>query len=424
MLELLATVTLRLYASDLVYGRVVPEQVDTMWSVAPRRADLADHLGLALDSDRVGPTLDALVPSQADADRLRAALAGYQAIADRGGWPGLPAGPALQAGDTGARVSLLRWRLEMTGDLVTDAGGQGFDSAVARAVRDAQRRHGLVPDGVVGPATRAALNVPVQDRIRQLDLNLERWRWMPRDLGRRYLMVNTAGFSIELVDADHVEFAGRIVAGRVDWPTPIVSARLTDVTFSPVWNIPRSIAIQEVLPTVRRDPDYLTREGIHVMSDTTDQAVELASGAVAWDTIADSTFALRLWQEPGSRNPLGRIRFTIPNRFGVALHDTRSPQLFDALTRAFSHGCVRVADAERLAIYVLRDIPGWTPDWIRAAARAPTEWRVAVSDSIPTYLVYWTAWVDRDGTVQFRSDLYGWDEKLEEALSRRVRAVP
>lgn len=424
MLELLATVTLRLYASDLVYGRVVPEQVDTMWSVAPRRVDLADHLGLALDSDRVGPTLDALVPSQADADRLRAALAGYQAIADRGGWPGLPAGPALQAGDTGARVSLLRWRLEMTGDLVTDAGGQGFDSAVARAVRDAQRRHGLVPDGVVGPATRAALNVPVQDRILQLDLNLERWRWMPRDLGRRYLMVNTAGFSIELVDADHVEFAGRIVAGRVDWPTPIVSARLTDVTFSPVWNIPRSIAIQEVLPMVRRDPDYLTREGIHVMSDTTDQAVELASGAVAWDTIADSTFALRLWQEPGSRNPLGRIRFTIPNRFGVALHDTRSPQLFDALTRAFSHGCVRVADAERLAIYVLRDSPGWTPDWIRAAARAPTEWRVAVSDSIPTYLVYWTAWVDRDGTVQFRSDLYGWDEKLEEALSRRVRAVP
>ena len=270
----------------------------------------------------------------------------------------------------------------------------------------------------MGPATRAALNVPAQDRIRQLELNLERWRWMPRDLGPRYLMVNSAGFTIEVADSDRVELAGRVVAGRVDWPTPIVSTRLTDVTFSPRWNIPRSIAIQEVLPMARRDPDYLAREGIHVMSDTTDFGVELDSGTVAWDTIPDSSFALRLWQEAGPRNPLGRIRFTIPNRFGVALHDTRDPQLFGALARAFSHGCVRVADAERLAIYVLRDIPGWTPDWIRAAARSPAEWRVAVPDSIPAYLVYWTAWVERDGTVEFRPDLYGWDVELADAVER------
>ncbi len=416
LLDLLATTAALHYMSDLAFGRVAPALVDTMWTTAPRRVDLLDELATALDSDRVGATLDDLAPPQDGAVRLRTALAQYRAIAARGEWPEMPAGPPLSVGAVDARVPLLRGRLEITGDLPLRGAGLVFDSTLAAAVRRAQARHGLAPDGVVGPATLAALNVPVLERIRQIELNLERWRWLPRDLGKRYLMVNSAGFTFELVDSGRVVFSGRIVVGRVDWPTPILSARLTEVTFSPRWNIPKSIAIQEVLPIVRRDPDYLLREGIHVMSDTTEQAVELDLGTISWDTIPDSSFALRLWQQPGPRNPLGRIRFTIPNRFGVALHDTREPQLFGALARAFSHGCIRVADAERLAIYALRDVPGWAPDWIRAAATLPAEWRVAAPDSMPTYLDYWTAWVGSDGAVEFRADLYGWDAELAAAL--------
>ncbi len=422
--DLLATAVALQYMSDLTSGRVTPALVDTMWTTAPRHIALLDELATALDSDRVGAILDHLAPPQEGAVRLRTALAQYRSIAARGGWPELPAGPPLRVGAVDPRVPLVRRRLEITGDLALGGAGLGFDSTLAAAVRRVQARHGLAPDGVVGPATLEALNVPVLERIRQIELNLERWRWLPGDLGGRYLMINSAGFTFELVDSGRVSFSGRIVAGRVDWPTPILSTRLTEVTFSPRWNIPRSIAIQEVLPIVRRDPDYLLRDGIHVMSDTTEQAVELDLGTISWDTVPDSSFALRLWQEPGPRNPLGRIRFTIPNRFGVALHDTREPQLFGALARAFSHGCVRVADAERLAIYILRDVPGWTPDWIRAAAMLPAEWRVAAPDSIPTYLDYWTAWVGSDGAVEFRADLYGWDAELADVLSRRAREVP
>jgi murein L,D-transpeptidase YcbB/YkuD len=416
LLDLLATAGLLRYASDLTFGRVIPAVVDTMWSAAPRSAGLLDRLATALDSNRVGPVLDDLASSPEPARRLRAALAHYRAIAARGGWPAVAPGPPLRIGASGPAVALLRRRLEAEGDLAPGGLAEVFDSALAEGVRRAQARYGLTPDGVARSATLSALNVPVQSRIRQIEANLERWRWLPLDLGSRYLMINSAGFTLEIVDSGRVEYSGRIVVGRVDWPTPIVSARLTDVTFSPRWRIPRSIAVQEVLPVVRRDPDYLFREGIHVLSDTTPQAVELDVGTIAWDSIPDSAFAFGLWQEPGPLNPLGRIRFSIPNRFGVALHDTREPRLFDALARAFSHGCVRVADAERLAIYVLRDVPGWTPDWIRAAAMLPAEWRVATPDSLPTYLQYWTAWVSDDGTVEFRPDSYGWDAELEAAL--------
>jgi murein L,D-transpeptidase YcbB/YkuD len=416
LLDLLATAALLRYASDLAFGRVMPAVVDTMWTAAPRSVDLLGRLAAALDSDRVGPALDDLASPQKPAARLRVALARYRAIAARGGWPELAPGSPLRAGDSGPGVALLRRRLEATGDLASGGAAEVFDSAVADGVRRAQARHGLTPDGVAGGATVAALDVSVQDRIRQIEANLERWRWLPRDLGSPYLMINSAGFTLEIVESGRVTFSGRIVAGRVDWPTPIVSSRLTDVTFSPRWRIPRSIAIQEILPVVRRDPDYLLREGIHVWSDTTPQAVELDVGTIAWDSIPDSAFAFGLWQEPGPLNPLGRIRFSISNRFGVALHDTREPRLFDALARAFSHGCVRVADAERLAIYVLRNVPGWSPDWVRAAAMLPAEWRVAAPDSLPTYLGYWTAWVGSDGTVEFRPDVYGWDGELEAAL--------
>src|SRR5574342_698037 len=206
LLALLATATWLHYASDLAYGRVIPRVVDSLWTASPRTVDLLGALAAALDSNRVG-----------------AALAWYRAIAARGGWPRLPEGPPLQLSAAGPDVAVLRQRLEITGDLAPGGPGTLFDSALDVAVRRAQQRHGLDPDGIVGGATRRALNVPVRDRIRQLELSLERWRWLPRDLGPRYLMVNAAGFSLELVDSGRVVLQSRIVAGRVTWPTPIFS---------------------------------------------------------------------------------------------------------------------------------------------------------------------------------------------------------
>jgi len=420
LLDLLATATWLHYASDLAYGRVIPRVVDSLWTASPRTVDLLGALAVALDSNRVGAALDDLAPPQRSALHARAALAWYRAIAARGGWPQVPDGAPLQLSAEGPEVALLRQRLEITGDVAPGGPGQLFDSALDVAVRRAQERHGLEPDGIVGGATRRALNVPVRDRIRQLELSLERWRWLPRDLGPRYLMVNSAGFWLEVIDSGRVVLQSRIVAGRVTWPTPIFSSRLTEITFNPRWNIPRSIAVQEILPKLRRDSGYLTRMGIH-LERVDEPGTELACNDVQWDSVTASGFSYRLWQEPGPENPLGQVRFTIPGPFGVALHHTQVPSLFLSPVRASSHGCVRVQEAERLVTYLLRDLPGWTEDSLRAATEVPVERYVAVPDPLPVYVTYLTAWMS-DGKVSFRPDLYRWDAELERALRRRALA--
>jgi L,D-transpeptidase YcbB len=417
-LDIVASAAFLRFGTDLAQGRVAPGAVDTMWAAAPRSIELIEQLVAALDASRVGDVLAQLAPPQAGAENLRAALTRYRGIAARGGWSPVPAGPPLVLGAAGPRIEALRRRLEATGDLSAVAGTV-FDAAVLDAVERAQARFGLDVDGVAGPATLRALNVPIAERIQQLELNLERWRWMPRELGDRYIAVNSAAFTLALVDSGCTVFVASVIAGRVDWPTPITSGTLTDVAFNPRWNIPRSIAVREVLPLVRRDPGYFAREGIHVMSDATENAAELDPASIPWESIQDSTFVYRFWQEPGPRNPLGRIRFSVSNRFGVALHDTPNPERFRLRTRVFSHGCVRVAGAEALAAHVLRAVPGWganSEDSTEAVVSQGIERHVGIPQPIPVYLSYWTAWMDESGTLQFRPDVYGWDAELAAAL--------
>jgi len=418
LLDVVATAAFFQFGTDLTLGRVAPASVDSMWAAAPRTLDLIGQLATALEAGRVDSTLQALAPSQAGAVRLRAALAHYRDLEARAGWDSVSAGPSLVLGAEGARVAALRRRLAVTGDLAS-ASGDVFDATVLDAVERIQARHGLEMDGIVGPATLAALNVPVAERIRQLELNLERWRWLPPVLGERYIAVNSAAFTLEVVEAGCTILVAPVVAGRVDWPTPIASGMLTDVVFNPRWNIPRSIAVQDVLPVVRRDPGFLARESIHVMSDATEQAVELDPSEIRWDTVVDTTFTYRLWQDPGPKNPLGRIRFGVSNRFGVALHDTPNQESFNLRNRVFSHGCVRVAGAQELAAYVLERTPEWgqnSADSVLAAVTRPGERRLAAPQAIPVYLNYWTAWVDEDGIIEFRPDVYGWDVELAAAL--------
>lgn len=420
VLDVAATMSWLRTGMALWAGQISPGAVDTAWAPASSPLDLVQRLQVALDSDRIATAFDSLGPPQDAAIRLQQALIRYRTIAASGGWPLLPRGPELALNSVGTRVAVLRRRLERTGDLASGGSDTVFDLALDSAVRRAQASHGLGVDGVVGTATRAALNVPVAARLLQLEMNLERWRWLPRSLGARYVMVNSAGFTLELVDTGAAVFRTRIVSGRVDWPTPIVSGMLTDVTLHPRWIIPLDIAVGEILPAIRRDSLFLDREGIHVLSDTTASAVELDGSAIPWDHVSADSFPYRLWQQPGPRNPLGRLRFGFANRYGIALHDTPSPELFVAMSRAFSHGCVRVADAEGFATLVLRDQPAWNPESLRAALADTLERRLSLPGSIPVYVDYWTAWVAVDGTVEFRPDVYGWDAKLAAALRRRV----
>jgi murein L,D-transpeptidase YcbB/YkuD len=260
-----------------------------------------------------------------------------------------------------------------------------------QAVRHAQTRHGLVVDGIVGPATRAALNVTAADRARQIALNMERWRWLPADLGPSHLHINAAGMWLDVVeDGERIERL-RVIVGTRRTPTPGFSSRITHVVLNPFWYVPESIARTEIWPQVARDSGYLARHHMRV----------LPNGQIR--------------QDPGPDNPLGPVKFIFENPYGVRLHGTSAPALFDEASRAFSHGCIRVEEPLRVAARMLRGTR-WDADRIQAVLASDSEQWVALPTPVPLHVAYWTAWVEDDGTMQFRDDLYGRDRDLAAAL--------
>ena len=383
------------YARDVSQGRVDPASVDTQWTSTRQAGDLVARLERAMDRGTMGPLLRGLSPPQPGYAALRAALERYREIARHGDWPAR----------LGRRLA-----------------AEGYDTVagVDSAVRVFQTRHGLTPDGVVGPVTQAALAVPAAARGDQIALNMERWRWLPRQLGARYLMVNSAAFTLTLVEHDSVAWTTRAITGRTDWPTPIVSGRATQLLFRPKWKVPRVIAARELLPSILQDTAFLERERFHVFGDSSLGGKELDPHSINWTAVTESTFTYQLVQEPGGDNPLGGVKLVFWNPFSVYIHDTPAPPLFEKRLRTFSHGCVRIEHAAEL---VGRLLPDWPEDSIRAAMSRGGERWVRLSRAIPVHLSYWTAWVTDSGLVAFAADPYGWDLELERAL-HGARAIP
>lgn len=417
-LDLLLTDTFLIYGSHLLSGRVDPETIHTRWLVKGREEDLAGLLQAALEKKDVGTALEGLLPEYPEYAGLREALQEYRAIAERGGWPPVPEGPTLHANERDTRVVALRARLIASGDLGTDeaADPEILDDRMEQAVRRFQGRHGLVEDGAVGPATLAALNVPVEDRIRQIELNMERWRWLPDDLGRRYILVNTADFSLEIVEEGESVLVMRVVAGKKARRTPVLSAKMTYLVLNPYWHVPHRIAVRDILPKVKKDPGYLDQQGIRVFESWEEFAPEIPSETIDWSSITRQNFLFKLRQDSGPRNALGRVKFMFPNKFAIYLHDTPSRYMFKRKRRDFSSGCIRVEDPIDLAYYVLRGNPKWTREEILSAIETGETRIVWLPEPIPVHVLYWTAWVDRQGAVHFRRDVYDRDGPLERAL--------
>jgi len=417
-LELLLTDAFLLYGSHLVAGRVNPETIDPEWFANRRDVDMAEALEEAVSNNTIPETLENLRPSQSGYARLREALRSYRDIASKGGWPGVPVGPKMQKGDSGDRVALLRERLEVTGDLrdgKTD-DPQGFDQNLDEAVRRFQRRHGLDVDGIVGPATLSALNVSADERIDRIQINMERWRWLPQDLGPRYLIVNIANFELDIVEGEKEVMTMRAIVGRDYRRTPVFSSKMTYLVLSPYWHVPPTLAVQDILPQVRKDIGYLTQKGIKVFQGWGADTREIDPNTVDWSTVTGKNFNYRFRQDPGPVNALGHVKFMLPNKFDVYLHDTTSRELFEKTARAFSSGCIRIEKPIELAEYVLRGDPKWNREAILTAIDRGAEQTVQLPEPIPVHLLYWTAWVDAAGTIQFREDIYGRDRPLAEAL--------
>ncbi len=387
----LSDTALRL-ATALATGRTRPEQYEEDWAVAAPSFDAPTAFAHALDGERLGSWFASLAPSHQRYLGLKAALVHYRELARGGNWPKIPNGPTLKPGMADDRVAAVRRRLAAEGYLSPDSdGGNEFDSTLEAAIRAYQARNGIVVDGSVGQRTLNAMNVPIRARIEQIVLNLERWRGTPRDFGKSYILVNVPGESLEVIDDGMPVMSMNVVVGDPGHPTPVVESRISAVTFNPPWRIPLSIARKEIVPKIKADANFLDKNQM------------IMKGAYLFE------------QLPGPKNPLGRIKLEMPNKFDVYLHDTPTHATFERAARALSHGCVRMAGARELAAYVLDPVK-WTPDDIARVINAGETQHVGVMRRLRVAILYFTSFVDGDGAVEFRDDLYGRDKRLRAAL--------
>jgi murein L,D-transpeptidase YcbB/YkuD len=420
--DLLMSDAFLVLASHLAKGCINPETIDPDWYARRRDFDPVPTLRRALASGDIQGTLEKLLPSSQEYAGLRKALHRYRKIAEQGGWHRVPKGVNLSPGDRSLRVPFLRDRLIFSGDY-TPPSPPGeldlYDPQLVEAVQRFQARHGLKPDGIVGRKTLAALNVSAGARVRQIEANMERWRWLPRNLGDHFILVNIPAFRLYLVDGDKRILDMKVVVGKPYRHTPVFTARMTYLVINPYWEVPREIAVEEFIPKMQKDPKYLSRLGITVFRGWGADAREVDPSTINWKNLSEKYFPYHLRQDPGDLNPLGHIKFMFPNPYAVYLHDTPTRQLFLKENRSFSHGCIRVEKALDMASYLLKDTALGNREVLESTIREGETFSVRLPRPFPVYILYWTAWPDDEGAVQFRCDIYGRDRVLEQALSVR-----
>ena len=420
-LDILLTDAFLTLGCHLSAGCVNPVTIEAEWFAKSGSVDVSSVLEQALRKKQIRESLMRLRPLQGTYERLRQVLAKYRELSLKGEWPLVSGGPLLKEGSLSDRVAELRKRLSVSGDLAADGanGGNLFDEKLKQSLTVFQKRHGLKADGNLGPATVDALNVPLSQRIRQIELNMERLRWILGNVEERSIVVNIANFELDVMENGKSVLSMRVVVGKPFWRTPVFTAKMTHVVINPPWNVPDKIAREEVLKKIKNNPDYLVEQDIKVLSGWGPRQEEIDPETIDWSEITPKTLTYHFRQEPGPLNPLGRLKFMFPNTFDVYLHDTPSKRLFSENVRTFSHGCTRIEKPIELGEYVLRDTPGWTRERLLTEMEEGTEKKVIISRPLNVHFLYLTAWVDEGGTLQFRNDIYGRDKSLDEALRKK-----
>jgi murein L,D-transpeptidase YcbB/YkuD len=384
------------YARAQHGGRLAPSAFDKNWGLRPAPYDPRPEFAAAVAADGLGPWLESLPPPSDRYRGLRAALSSLRKIRASGGWGEVPWGGALKPGDNGTRVLALRRRLAAEEADLADAPAPAvFDEPLEAALRRFQHNVGLNQTGVMDAQTLNRLNIPLARRIRQIEANMERWRWYPRALPATRIEANIAAEEMDAFVGGEIALEMRAAPGRPDDQTPILASAVGSVVFDPPWNVPASIAKKELWPKEAAHPGYLAAHGYKV----------LVSGS------GDET-SRRIVQPFSAKSSLGRVKFDFPNAFAVYLHDTPSRAAFGRTSRAVSHGCVRLQRPQELAELLFKGDEDWPPERIAAAMAAGKTVRAALPAATPIFLMYWTAFIDVKGRVNFRDDVYGWDEEL------------
>lgn len=418
------TVCLMRYISDLHIGKVNPRHFDFGIDVEVKKYDLPEFLKQNIvDASIVESVLAQVEPPYPGYRREIQALQVYRELARKDDGEKLPpVKKSVAPGDSYPGVPKMTRLLRLVGDLPLDANvpweSTAYQGALVDAVKNFQRRHGLEPDGRIDAQTVTEMNVPLSQRVRQMELTLERWRWLPLGLRAAPVVVNIPEFRLRAYD-DHLKVGltmNVVVGNAYNHSTPIFIDNMEYVVFRPYWNVPHSIARAELLPSLAKDPDSLTKKGFEVV-DSRENVV--GSGTVPPEML-EQLHAGKLFirQKPGPKNSLGLVKFIFPNDYSVYMHDTPATTLFSKSRRDFSHGCIRLERPADMAAWVLRDNPGWTMERIQAAMNGEKQQQVNLAHPIPVLIVYGTAVVQEDGLVHFYEDIYGHDVALEKVLEK------
>lgn len=394
---LLSDAFLRL-ARNLANGKTKPP---AHWRLQRPSVNALTLLNQALTSNNnISTVLYSAEPQNLQYQIMMGTLTEYREMQSNGGWGKISNGPKLSKESTGGRVADLRRRLKMTGDFFGEASDdQVFDDPLDQAVRRFQQTHGLNVDGIVGRSTIAELNVSIEQRIKQIEVNLERMRWIPDDFGERHVQINIPAYELTAFVKNSEWLTMRSIVGKSDWQSPVfLSSEITYLETNPYWYVPSEIANKEIWPKVANNKDYLKRNRLNV--------------------IKRSDGGLMLRQTPGPKNSLGQIKIYFANDFGCYLHDTPEKKLFEKIDRAFSHGCIRLENALALAEFLLIEDSEWDQQKLETAIENNLQKTIYLSQSVPISIVYFTVWVDASSTVQFRKDIYGMDGILASEMAK------
>ncbi len=421
-LDILLSLGMMRYVADQREGRIEPREIDPKIFDTARDAEIDwDVLKqIAFQSQDMKAFLDQQAPPVAQYRALRKKLSEYRAIADSGGWPSIPEGQTMKPGMEDERLPLVKENLTVAGDLVgKNRDSVVFDPALEEAVKRYQRRHNLNPDGVVGKQTLAAMNVSVAERIEQIVINMERYRWLKRSAEEKLVVVNIAGFRAAAGTPGKFDLTMPVIVGKTYHETPVFSDMIKYVEFNPYWNLPASIARTETLPKLKKDSHYLEKHNMRIFQGWEEDAKELDATTMDWNNMSEKGMnRYRLRQDPGPNNALGTLKIIFPNKYSVYLHDTPAHGLFKQDRRAFSHGCIRMARPAEMAAWVLGgEEKGWNVERVNEIIKKRERRVVVLDEPLPVYILYRTAFMNpEDNMLYFYEDIYGRDRLLAKAL--------
>jgi murein L,D-transpeptidase YcbB/YkuD len=415
--DILLTDSLVRLGYHLLVGKVDPVELDTNWNMDDTIGDLDTALALAqaIDKGTVNELVDFLRPQHAVYPELRAALAHYRDIQLRGGWKPIPEGSTLKPDMSDTRVLDLRQRLAATGDIPdSHSSSTLFDADIEIAVKRFQQNHGLEADGIVGKSTVQAMNVPVQNRIDQIRANLERARWVLHNLPDEYVLADIAGFRVTYSRNGETIWESRAQVGKPYRKTPVFRSEITYLDINPTWTVPPTILKKDILPKLRKDPDYLRKKDMRVLTFGGEPVDE---STIDWSKYPGEKFPYMIRQNPGPKNALGRIKFMFPNKHAIYLHDTPSKSLFGKTARAFSSGCIRIENPYDFGVLLLNN-DQWNKDRILATVETGETTSVSLDRPVTVILLYWTVNTTPEGDVIFKGDIYDRDTVVLAALKR------